>query len=201
MPGKTPYHHGHLREALLGAATSLIAEAGPRGVTLREIARKAGVSHNAPYRHFRDKEELVAAVAVQGFRELDRALRAAVRRASGPRERLKACGLAYVSFALRRPAHFTVMFDVPVGSGDHAERAEAAETAFGNLMNVVTDCLAEENRSSEDPLDHALFAWSLVHGIAKLAIAGRLPFRSRARVLAFAGYAVGGSAAPFSTPR
>ena len=69
-----PYHHGHLREALLEAAVRLIAEVGPTAFTLREVARRAGVSHNAPYRHFRNREDLIAAVAAQGFRELTRAM-------------------------------------------------------------------------------------------------------------------------------
>jgi AcrR family transcriptional regulator len=192
MPGKKAYHHGNLRNVLLGAAIEVIAEEGPKGFTLREIARRAGVSHNAPYRHFRSKEELIAAVAAQGFRELDQALRAAVRELSGPRDRLKASGLAYVAFALRRPAHFAVMFDAPVGSRESRERTEAAEAAFGNLMKAVTDWLAEDKRTSDDPFDRALIAWSLVHGIAKLAIAGRFPFRAKAKVLKFTDSAIRG---------
>ncbi|HYM69483.1 MAG TPA: helix-turn-helix domain-containing protein, partial [bacterium] len=74
MRSKRSYHHGDLREALLRAAIDLVADVGPRGFTLREVARRAGVSHNAPYRHFRDKEELIAAVAAEGFRELTRAM-------------------------------------------------------------------------------------------------------------------------------
>ena len=90
MPRRKPYHHGHLRKALLGAAIELIATVGSDGFTLREITRRAGVSHNAPYRHFRSKEDLIAAVAAQGFRELDQALRAAAQGIPGPRDRLKA---------------------------------------------------------------------------------------------------------------
>ena len=74
MPPRKAYHHGHLQQALLDAAIQLIAEIGANGFTLREVARRAGVSHNAPYRHFADREELLAAVALQGFRELDQAM-------------------------------------------------------------------------------------------------------------------------------
>src|SRR6201984_2405102 len=106
-----PYHHGHLREALLQAAIRLIAEVGPAGFTLREVARRAGVSHNAPYRHFRDRDELLASVAAQGYRELAKAMTDAAARQTDALDALREAGLAYVSFALRRPEHFTVMFD------------------------------------------------------------------------------------------
>jgi len=109
-----PYHHGNLREALLGAAIRLIAEVGPTAFTLREVARRAGVSHNAPYRHFRDRDDLMAAVAAQGFRELTRAMIEAAAPKSDPLDRLKHAGLGYVTFALRRAEHFTVMFDAPI---------------------------------------------------------------------------------------
>ena len=74
VPAARPYHHGNLRQALLDAAIRLIAEVGPAGFTLREVARRAGVSHNAPYRHFQDRDDLMAAVAAQGFRELTQAM-------------------------------------------------------------------------------------------------------------------------------
>src|SRR5579864_8644856 len=108
-----PYHHGNLREALLGAAIRLIAEVGPTAFTLREVARRAGVSHNAPYRHFRDRDDLMAAVAAQGFRELTQAMVEAAGNRTDALDRLKRAGLGYVTFALRRPEHFTVMFDAP----------------------------------------------------------------------------------------
>src|ERR1700681_2722330 len=111
MRPRKPYHHGHLEETLLKTAIQLIGEVGPAGFTLREVARRAGVSHNAPYRHFADREKLLAAVAPQGFRELNRAMLDAVRQQRSRVGRLKRAGLAYVEFALRRPEHFTIMFD------------------------------------------------------------------------------------------
>src|SRR6516162_6235923 len=87
-----PYHHGNLREALLKAAIRLIAEVGPAAFTLREVARRAGVSHNAPYRHFRDKDDLLAAVAAQGFWELTQAMLDAAARQSDTVQRLKHSG-------------------------------------------------------------------------------------------------------------
>src|SRR5262249_52452481 len=131
-----PYHHGNLREALLDVAIRLIAEVGP-GFTLREVARRAGVSHNAPYRHFRDRDDLMAAVAAQGFRELTQGMQHAAERESAAIGRLKQAGLAYVSFALRRPEYFTVMFDVPTSKTEHPESAQAIKQAFGALVNFV----------------------------------------------------------------
>jgi AcrR family transcriptional regulator len=193
MPKKRPYHHGNLRQALLEAATRLVAEAGPTGFTLREVARRAGVSHNAPYRHFRDKDELLAAVAAQGFRELKRAMLDTSKSQITALERLKRSGLAYVSFALRRPEHFTVMFDAPIAKAKYPDSAEAAEQAFGTLVGFVEACQREGQLPRGDVMQRALAAWSLVHGIAKLAVAQRFPFRSRAEVLKFASVAIDGS--------
>jgi AcrR family transcriptional regulator len=185
-----PYHHGNLREALLQSAIRLIAEVGPTAFTLREVARQAGVSHNAPYRHFQDKAALLAAVATQGYGELTDAMLAAVSRESNVLDRLKHAGLAYISFALRMPEHFTVMFDAPFSKQTHPEAADAAERAFSVLVSLVKACVEKKQLISGDPLDLALLAWSMVHGIAKLAITGRLPYRSKTEILKFAKFVI-----------
>ena len=185
-----PYHHGNLREALLEAAIRLIAEVGPTAFTLREVARRAGVSHNAPYRHFRDRDDLMAAVAAQGFGELTRAMIEAATGKSDALERLKCAGLGYVTFALRRPEHFTVMFDAPVLKRKHPDSAAAGEEAFATLLNFVKDCQEAGRLPSGDLREMALLAWTMVHGIAKLAITGRLPFRSRSEVLRFGEFVI-----------
>ncbi len=185
-----PYHHAHLRETLLQAAIQLIAEVGPAGFTLREVARRAGVSHNAPYRHFPDRKDLLAAVAGQGFRELDEAMLEAVRHQRSSVGRLKRAGLAYVKFALRRPEHFTVMFDAAVSNHKTPVSAEAAEHAFGTLVSLVKSCQDEGRLPSGDLRQFALLAWSMVHGIAKLATAKRLPYASTADVLKFAKFVI-----------
>jgi len=190
MPRQRPYHHGNLRETLLDATIRLIAEVGPAGFPLREVARRAGVSHNAPYRHFRDKDELIAAVATQGFRELTAAMRDAAKSQPTAIERLKHCGLAYVSFALRRPEHFTVMFDVPASKTTYPDCAEAGEESFGTLVSFVEGAQREGELPPGDTMPRALEAWALVHGIAKLAIAQRLPFKSQKEVLKFAEQAI-----------
>lgn len=187
-----PYHHGNLKEALLDAAVALIAETGPRGFTLREVARRAGVSHNAPYRHFRDRNDLLAAVATDGF---DRLTRAMARKSpqSGPLNRLRRSGLAYVDFALRFPQHFAAMFDAPWDQRDYPECAAAAQRCFETLLGLERDCQAVRQMPPGDPERHAYHAWSLVHGIAKLANAGQFPWRSKAEVLRFCAFSMGQS--------
>ena len=190
MKKPKPYHHGNLQEVLLESAISLIAEAGPAGFTLREVARRAGVSHNAPYRHFRDKDELLGKVAAQGYKELAKAMSEAAGRQARPLDGLKQAGLAYVSFALRRPEHFTVMFDAPDSKNSHPEAAAASEHAFSVLAQLVKDCQEKEEMPAGDELDFALLAWTMVHGIAKLAITQRLPYGSKSRILTFARFVI-----------
>ncbi len=185
-----PYHHGHLREALLQGALRVIAELGPAAFTLREVARRAGVSHNAPYRHFQDRDALLAAVAAQGFRELTRAMREAGERQSKALDKLKQSGLAYVAFAVRRPEHFTVMFDAPVVACKDPEYLKASQEAFNTLMNYIRNCQEEGQLPAGNTLERSLYAWSLVHGIAKLAVAGRFPFRTKSALLKFAKFAI-----------
>jgi len=184
------YHHGNLRETLLQGAVRVIAELGPAAFTLREVARRAGVSHNAPYRHFRDKDALLAAVAAQGFRELTRAMREEGERHSKPLDKLKQSGLAYVAFAVRRPEHFTVMFDAPVGSSKDPEYLHAAQESFNTLASYIRNCQDEGQLPAGKTMERALYAWSLVHGIAKLAVAGRFPFRTKTAMLKFAKFAI-----------
>jgi AcrR family transcriptional regulator len=186
-----PYHHGNLREVLLESALRLIAEVGPTGFTLRELARRAGVSHNAPYRHFRDRDDLMAAVATQGYRELKHAMRRAAEDHTDPLGRLKQAGLAYVTFALRRPEHFAVMFDGPVSlKTEHPGSSEAAKDAFATLVSFVEGCQEAGQFPAGDPQNFTLLAWSMVHGVAKLAITGRLPFRTKTEILRFAGFVI-----------
>ena len=99
MPAKRPYHHVNLKQSLLDAAVALIGEVGPQAFTLREVARRAGVSHNAPYRHFRDKDDLLAEVAAQGFDQLTESMKEAMARGKTAAERLSLAGRGYVQFA------------------------------------------------------------------------------------------------------
>jgi AcrR family transcriptional regulator len=186
MPQKRSYHHGNLRKALLDAAVTLIGEVGPKGFTIREVARRAGVSHNAPYRHFRDKDELLEAVAIEGFERLTDAMKRRSAAGKTAAERLRLCGCGYVDFALHWPQHFLVMFDPP--SGELHRDEAVGKNAFQTLLGFIVELQKEDALPEGDPHPLALMAWSIVHGIAKLAISGNLPYSSR-QVLDFTQYA------------
>jgi AcrR family transcriptional regulator len=178
----------------------LIAEVGPAGFTLRELARRAGVSHNAPYRHFRDREDLMAAVATEGYRELTHLMQKEAEGHAAALDRLKHAGLAYIAFALKRPEHFAVMFDGPVSlKSEHPGSSAAAKEAFTTLVTFVQACQKAGQFPAGDPQPFTLLAWSMVHGVAKLAITGRLPFRTKAEILRFAGFVIDESLASRSS--
>jgi AcrR family transcriptional regulator len=191
------YHHANLRKTLLDAAVALIGEVGPRAFTLREVARRAGVSHNAPYRHFASKDELLVAVAAEGFDRLTAVMQKTLARGKSPLDRLQLCGCGYVDFALHWPQHVLVMFDLPAAVREQSED-RVGENAFRVLLDCITAAQASEDLAAGDPLPLAWTAWSLVHGIAKLAISGNLPlntystikFTRRATRLMFEGMAV-----------
>ncbi len=160
--GGSAYHHGDLRRSLITAASELLRSGGVEAVTLREAARLAGVSHNAPYRHFASREALLAALAAEGFRSLRRALDEAGRDAE-PAGRLNALGRAYLHFADSDRATFRLMFGGVVKDAAHPDLAEASGAAFGALRSVVA---ARESSVSAER--EALRAWALVHGLAHL---------------------------------
>jgi len=181
---KPPYHHGNLKEELLEAAIDLIAEVGVQAFTLREVARRAGVSHNAPYRHFQDKDDLLAAVAAQGFERLTGSMHRAMSEGRNAEDRFRLCGRGYLQFALRWPQHIHVMFDLPTPKKVNTEYKQAGERAFQTLLDCVVALQTEGGLPPGDPLPLAILAWSTVHGLAKLTIAGRLPF-NQAQALDF----------------
>ncbi|OBH59731.1 TetR family transcriptional regulator [Mycobacterium mantenii] len=168
------YHHGDLKRALTSAALSLVAEKGPKGFTLTEAARRAGVSAAAPYRHFADKAELLAAVAEQGFHDLHADLGAAADRASDPKERVIELGRAYVRWAIAHPDHYQVMFGSESLKAEQPSLATAGAQAFGDLLDAITKCQEAGIIEDRDPREMAAPLWSLVHGIASLAIGGQL---------------------------
>jgi AcrR family transcriptional regulator len=181
VPRTPPYHHVNLRQVLLDAAVALIGEVGPRAFTLREVARRAGVSHNAPYRHFPSRDDLLAAVAAEGFDRLTVAMQKSMARSTSARERFELCGCGYVGFALRWPQHFLVMFDLPPAN-DCAPAQVAGQNAFAVLLESVTAAQRSGDLPAGDPLPLAWTAWSLVHGIAKLVLSGNLPLNARATI-------------------
>ncbi|MFY0568040.1 TetR/AcrR family transcriptional regulator [Archangium lansingense] len=173
---KPHYHHGDLRRALLDASLTLISEEGFGALTLREVARRAGVTHAAPYRHFADKEALLEAVAEEGFRVMTARMKERMARESTPNRRLMACGVAYVLFAMEHPAHFRVMF------GPHFTRPPKLGPPGGDTdsFGLLVDSIAEGQRTGEmregEPRMLALTCWSLVHGLGSLLVDRKLEF-------------------------
>jgi AcrR family transcriptional regulator len=170
-----PYHHGNLRAALVEAGAELARAEGPDGVVLREVARRTGVSHNAAYRHFADRDELLAEIASLANDQLARAMlrRLADVKETEPalraRARLRATGRAYVEFALAEPGMFNVAF---CPTEDHGSRDEAAPYV---LLGQVLDELVDSGALSPDGrLGADVVCWSAVHGLSVLLLDGPL---------------------------
>ena len=181
---KRAYHHGDLRRQLIAAAEELILERGVDGFTLREAARRAGVSPAAPSHHFGDAEGLLAEVAYLGFREFGDALEAADKRGGGdPHSRLYEQGLAYVEFALRNPARFELMFrHGKVDFSKHPALAAAGDRSFQILEDAIRAATATPRGAplSPDTSGYLMAIWSIAHGFSHLALGGELdnPARS-----------------------
>jgi AcrR family transcriptional regulator len=173
--GRKGYHHGNLREALIDAARVLIAEKGPQGFTLIEAARLADVSPAAPYRHFKDRDQLIAAVSERGFALFGERLKAAFARAATPRAGLEALGAAYLAFAREEPGHYGAMF---LSARRPSETGGAmADDGFGLLVEAVRRLFSEGagRGTGRDPLPAAVEIWALAHGVAGLSTTGRWP--------------------------
>ncbi|NJL00904.1 MAG: TetR/AcrR family transcriptional regulator [Spirulinaceae cyanobacterium SM2_1_0] len=173
---KSSYHHGDLRQALIDGAIAEIAAGDPSQLSLRAIARRVGVSHAAPYRHFADKEALLAAVAEEGFCGLTAALTASFTTTEPQTlQQLTAGGHAYVTYALHHPHHYRVMFSSCPGPPErYPELATAGQAAFMVLVEAIIAGQAAGRVRAGDPMQLAQVTWSLVHGIAMLTIDGYL---------------------------
>jgi len=161
------YHHGDLRAACVRAARELLEEGGAGGLSLRAVARRAGVSATAPYRHYEDRDALVSAVAAEGYRELAGHLVAA-HPAPSAADDLAAVAVAYVRFALERPALFRVMFAEPCDYGN-AERVAAVADITGYVGGLVGRAFP-----GADVVALSTAVWGLVHGLAFLHLDGKL---------------------------
>jgi AcrR family transcriptional regulator len=164
------YHHGNLREALIEAALSLIAESGPAGFTITEAARRAGVSPAAPYRHFRDADALLAEVALRGFERLAASLTTTWDEGRpDPVTAFERMGRAYLAFARTEPAYYVAMFEASVAVEDYPSLAAAADGAFRTLREAAEQVTARLPKEDRPPsLMVALHVWALSHGIASL---------------------------------
>lgn len=171
---KKSYHHGHLRSALIEGAIELIAERGRAEFTLRELARRLGVTHAATYHHFRDKDALLAAVAEEGYRAMGAHLEALSQEASDdPIEKMRAMGVGYVRFALENQAHFRVMFGHKFADISAYPSMKEVGEATKSLMMTLVSQGQQEGLYKDCPLDELIATcWATVHGLALLTING-----------------------------
>ena len=175
MPRKN-YHHGDLKNALIKASIQILSKEGLGGLSLRRVAKKAGVSHTAPYAHFADKQALIAAISTEGYHQLYEQLTAAVETNHGnPQNLLVEVGWAYVQFALKDPELFKVMFSgVIEQEKDYPDFREISQKNFQLLVGIVKT-YQETGLLSPEPVDLvAVRLWSLVHGFIMLLLEGQI---------------------------
>ncbi len=172
--GRRGYHHGNLREALVQGALELIAEKGPGGLTIADAARAAGVSSAAPYRHFKDREELLAEVAVRGFERFAEALTQAWSAGQpDPIRGFERLGAAYLTFARREPAYYAAMFEAGLAPEGHPALRQAGDRAFGIVREAAEATVALLPAKGRPPASMvALHVWALAHGTASLFARG-----------------------------
>ena len=173
------YHHGDLRAALLDSVGCIVREQGAPFVSVREVARRARVSHAAPAHHFGNKSGLLTAFAAQGFDRLADTVIATIAAsgASIPPDMLAAMGRAYVRFAVDNPEHFAIMFRPELLEPDDRELTRASNRAYDALI-ATTRAAAAQGYTRVEPRVAAAAAWSLVHGLAALWLSGRLQRRT-----------------------
>lgn len=183
MKPRRPYHHGDLRQALVDAALDLLRESGPEALTLRGAARAAGVSQAAPYRHFKDRRALVAAVAEDGFRRLRLAMSqeptpSGSNRGSRKRQSsrdaasgLRQLAVQYVRFAHEHPAEYRVMFGTEIlTDSDHAELRTSSRAVFDMLSGGIASLQERGIIRKGDPDTIAIGAWAMMHGLVMLSL-------------------------------
>jgi len=177
-PARKPanrYHHGDLPHAMLQEAVRTIQTEGVDALTLRCVGERLGVSRTALYRHFADKQALLAAVAAEGFRTLRTSLVDAWDTGGRGRAGFDAMGIAYVQFAVTHPSHYRVMFGGAVRPG---KRRQGPDDPGANAFQVLVDAIVEQQRAGlirdDAPLQLARFIWAVVHGVAMLALDGIL---------------------------
>jgi AcrR family transcriptional regulator len=188
------YHHGDLERALVDSGLAIIEHEGLEALSLRAVARRAKVSHTAPYHHFSGKSELLAAVAAAGFDQMVATIqKQAIFAPSGdPFDRLRAVGRGYVTFALGHPSVFRLMFRPELTSpGDHTRLLAAEARAFSALLEAIVSLQQAGMISGRDPRPPSAFAWSGVHGLSMLHLdevfaetpVGKLPIKRLAATI------------------
>lgn len=173
---KKSYHHGDLRNSLLEAAEAFVEQNGLAGVSLREVAKQAGVSHTAPYRHFKDKTDLLIALAQIGFGRLADAMEDCVREfPDAPTKQLKQAAIAYIQLVLEHPQVNQLMFG---GVVDHSRITESlqqeADRAFQGLLRIIDNGAQQQLYRDKPTEELAVFVWSLAHGFSVLISSGQI---------------------------
>lgn len=165
------YHHGNLRAELLDAGLTIVEQEGVDAVSLRAVARRARVSHSAPYHHFATKAELLAALAAAGFDRMVVAIQQEMASAVEPLDKLRAVGRGYMRFASENPSVFRMMFRPELTKpSQHPTLQEAEARAFGTLIETIALCQQAGHLPPGDPFELAACAWSGVHGLATLKV-------------------------------
>ncbi len=170
------YHHGNLAETLKSLALKRLGESHDSAFTIREIAREAGVSHAAAYRHFPSHRELLAEISKEGFLKITEAFLQGEKEArpGHPFDRLQNIGMAYISFCIQNPGYYRAMWHTDLGpTRDLPELQDAGKNAFLSLWETIQDCKTTTG-SSFDPKDMAAASWSIVHGFSVLINMGQL---------------------------
>ena len=177
MPAKKTYHHGDLKNALIRAGVEILAGQGVGGLSLRQVALRAGVSHAAPYAHFADKQSLIAAISTDGFRQLyERLAAAAQANSADPRQQLLETANAYLEFAAEDPAHFKIMFSgILEQEKDYPEFVEASKKDYELVVEIVQTCQAAGVLPPGPAERTAISIWATVHGLAALALERQIP--------------------------
>ncbi len=174
---RRPYHHGDLRNALIDAGVRLLTDEGVHALDLRKVARLAGVSHAAPYRHFQDKQALLMAIVEEGFRKLGLAVEEAIGAGEAdPATQLLAMGNAYVLFAVDQPAYFRLMFNsLSSARTPGTDLYRESKTSFHVLMGIIQRGQELGQFVEAGPEEVAKVVWSMVHGLATLIVEGQFP--------------------------
>lgn len=175
MPRKN-YHHGDLKNALIKAGVQILSKEGIGGLSLRKVAQRAGVSHNAPYSHFPDKQSLIAAISTEGFKQLYEELDAALSSYAGdPKKQLQEGTWTYVQFAMKNTDTFRIMFSGALEKEkEYPAFVEISQQTFQLVVNLVRECQAAGILNSTPPEMMAVTVWGQVHGIISLMQEGQI---------------------------
>ena len=169
------YHHGDLRNALIEAATTVLVEKNAAALSLREVARVAGVSHAAPYRHFRDKAALLRMLAQGGFERLTAAINTAAENSPhNPEQKLIEAGVAYVRNALQHPEITRLMFAATIEPPQDRAHQAASAASYEALLDIIREGIEQGSFRQQPPQQLVLVAWASMHGLAMLAVASLL---------------------------